>query len=405
MQVRASVIMPDRLLSGQDIMTVSTQDDFELGDTDSEEELNAGSSQLLEEKYKKQMRQIFPQKIELPISTLTTMIKEQIRLDPEFQRRDRWDNNKRSRFIESVVMNVPIPPVFLGEDDYGTYVVLDGRQRLTAINEFLKNNFALEGLKVWSELNGARYSDLELKNLDRTLTRRFIPAVLLLKESSPEVKYDVFDRLNTGGVHANDMEIRNAIFQGPFNKLLHELSENKNFRRAWGIPEDQKEKMGNTLYSQMLDVELVLRFFALQQPALISGRLKDYLSVFMKERNDLYKSNAQVTAADKSVFERAIEVATVIFGEEAFARKSPDGNYRKSAPLADAVLYGLSRLDPSKLTLGDIATLKVELRQMFDNDKDFGAATTSGTNGKGAIIMRTSKTRDLAEKIAPHAVI
>jgi hypothetical protein len=85
----------------------------------------------LEEKYSKQMRQIHPQKIELPISTLRTMVEEQIKLNPEFQRRDRWDTKKQSRFVESIIMNVPVPPVFLGEDKYGSYVVLDGRQRLT----------------------------------------------------------------------------------------------------------------------------------------------------------------------------------------------------------------------------------------------------------------------------------
>lgn len=79
------------------------------------------------------MRQIVSQKIDLPISTLPEMIKEQIDLNPDFQRRDRWDVEKQSRFIESIIINVPIPPVFLGEDQYGKYVVLDGRQRLTAI--------------------------------------------------------------------------------------------------------------------------------------------------------------------------------------------------------------------------------------------------------------------------------
>src|ERR1700686_3289277 len=88
----------------------------------------------LEEKDSKEMRQIVSQKIDLPISTLPEMIKEQINLNPDFQRRDRWDEEKQSRFIESIIMNVPIPPVFLGEDQYGSYVVLDGRQRLTAIN-------------------------------------------------------------------------------------------------------------------------------------------------------------------------------------------------------------------------------------------------------------------------------
>ena len=112
----------------------------------------------LEQKYSKEMRQIVSQKIDLPISTLPEMIKEQIDLNPDFQRRDRWDVEKQSRFIESIIMNVPIPPVFLGEDQYGKYVVLDGRQRLTAIKDFLSNIFKLTGLKVWEDLNGQNYA-------------------------------------------------------------------------------------------------------------------------------------------------------------------------------------------------------------------------------------------------------
>src|SRR2546426_182230 len=107
------------------------------------------SLNTLEKKYSAQMRQIVTQKIDLPISTLPQMIKEQIDLKPDFQRRDRWNIEKRSRFIESLIMNVPIPPVFLGEDEYGNYVVLDGRQRLTALHDFLANKYALKGLSVW----------------------------------------------------------------------------------------------------------------------------------------------------------------------------------------------------------------------------------------------------------------
>src|SRR5688572_20239184 len=100
----------------------------------------------IEKKYQKQMRQLVSQKLDLPVSTLPVMLKEQIKLNPEFQRRDRWDESRQSRLIESLVMNVPIPPVFLGEDEYGQYVVLDGRQRLTAVSKFLANNLKLKGL-------------------------------------------------------------------------------------------------------------------------------------------------------------------------------------------------------------------------------------------------------------------
>ena len=222
---------------------------IELGDDAPGEPLS-----VLEAKYRDQMRQIVTQKLDLPISTLSEMITEQINLSPDFQRRDIWNLEKRSRFIESIIMNVPIPPVFLGEDEYGSYVVLDGRQRLTAIYEFLKNHYPLKALEVWNDLNGLSYHDLEKRKLDKALTRRFVPAVVILKESSAQVKYDVFDRLNQGGVIAEPMEIRNAVYPGAFNRLLHDLSAHETFRKLWNIPLDNDALSSNTTYNRMRDV-------------------------------------------------------------------------------------------------------------------------------------------------------
>ncbi|CAJ0709367.1 hypothetical protein LMG19089_04965 [Ralstonia edaphis] len=365
---------------------------------------SGGASGLLEEKYSKQMRQIHPQKIELPISTLQAMIKDQITLNPEFQRRDRWDNKKRSRFVESIIMNVPVPPVFLGEDEYGSYVVLDGRQRLTAIHEFLKNSFPLEDLTVWKELNGLRYADLELQGLNRTLTRRFIPAILLLKESSPEVKYDVFDRLNTGGVKANEMEIRNAVFRGAFTKLLHDLSEIPDFRRMWDIPEDPKARAENAIYSSMEDVELVLRFFALRDSQAIEGRLKDYLGYFMKIRNGIYKSDPAQKEIDEALFRRAVESTYSILGVDAFSRLSPDGRYRKSAPLSDAIMHAMSFVNLQQATPEEKANIKTAIDNLKASNDDFKAAVTSGTNGKGSITTRLTLAKEAVTAAAPNAI-
>jgi hypothetical protein len=284
-----------------------------------EEPVEAGPS-ALEQKYSKEMRQIVSQKIDLPISTLPEMIKEQIELNPDFQRRDRWDVDKQSRFIESIIMNVPIPPVFLGEDQYGKYVVLDGRQRLTAIRDFLSNLFKLSGLKVWEDLNGQNYNDLQKKKLAAAITRRFVPAVVILKESSSQVKYDVFDRLNTGGVIAEPMEIRNAVFQGDFNKLIRNLADLPEFRRLWDIPSEQGAREKNPLYRDMSDVELVLRFFALSEYDHMDMKFKDYLGDFMDRRNKEYASQKELAAADQDRFRRAVENCWIVFGEAAFRK-------------------------------------------------------------------------------------
>jgi hypothetical protein len=354
----------------------------------------------LEQKYRVQMRQIVSQKIELPISALKGMIQAQIKLSPEFQRRDRWNQDKQSRFIESIIMNVPIPPVFLGEDEYGDYTVLDGRQRLTAIYEFLRNTYVLRNLEVWSELNGLRFSDLEKKQLDRALTRRFVPAVVILKESSPEVKYDVFDRLNTGGVVAEPMEIRNAVFPGPFNKQLHKLSEDPTFRRLWDIPLEPDERANNRLYSRMGDLELVLRFFALSDYEHMEMRFKDYLSEYMDLRNQAYSADPALQQQDTDRFMRAVNNSRRVFGDNAFRKPLVDGSLGyKSAPLADAVMVGLSQVDAATLTQEQCQKIVDGVRTLCTANPVFQKAIGTGTNGKGAIKTRITLFGELVNRV------
>jgi hypothetical protein len=359
---------------------------------DSGDDPHADPQPTLEDKYKDQMRQIMPQKIELPISTLLAMIDAQINLNPDFQRRDRWSRPHQSRFIESIIMNVPVPPVFLGEDEYSSYVVLDGRQRLTAVSEFLKNNYSLEKLKVWSELNGKTFNDLKKLKLDKFFTRRFIPAIVILKESSPEVKFDVFERLNTGAVIAEPMEIRNAVFQGGFNDQLHELSDEHAFRKLWGIPTNDIEREKDQTFKTMGDLELVLRFFALREYRSMNLRYKDYLSIFMSDRNAAYKQQPALKDADNQLFMTAVGNSLTVFNDSAFRRPTTG---QRSAPLADAYMVALSEIDPQAL---DDARKRERVRQALNRlateDAEFQKAFGTGTNGKGAISLRIEKAKE-----------
>jgi hypothetical protein len=368
-------------------MSKSSETEIESGDESPTETLQA-----LEEKYRAQMRQIVSQKIELPISTFKEMVSKQINLSPDFQRRDRWNNEKGSRFIESIIMNVPIPPVFLGEDEYGKYLVLDGRQRLTAVFRFLNNEYPLEKLKVWPELNDCIFSTLEKRGLDRTLTRRFIPAVVILRESTPEVKYDVFDRLNTGGVVAEPMEIRNAIYGGDFNKLLHEVTNDVVFRKLWGIPLDDLERENNATYARMKDLELALRFFALRNPETMELNFRDHLSTYMSDRNEEYKTNPQAVVLDREQFRLAIMNVWAIFNGAAFLRP---GRQVKSAPLADAFMVALSEI-PETLANSRNAEIKAALNRLFE-DENFIKVISSGTNGKSAISTRIKLAREAVQ--------
>lgn len=350
----------------------------------------------LEKKYQAQMRQIVTQKLDLPVSALQTMLKEQIELSPDFQRRDRWNEMRQSRWIESLVMNVPIPPVFLGEDEYGKYVVLDGRQRLTAISKFLNNELKLSGLTVWDDLNGMTFQEMVKRKLDKYLTRRFVPAVVILKESSLIVKYDVFDRLNTGGVEANPMEIRNAICRGSFSNNLVKLSRMPDFCTLWGIPTDDIEAEGNQLFRSMTDMEIALRFFALSEVGSMTTGFKGYLSEFMAERNKAYEKNPLLSSQDELLFTQAVKCCTKVFGDTAFCKKPVSGKQR-SIPFSDALMISLAEFDPDTITPSIAAAIEKNVTDLFTS-ATFLKAIGSGTNGRGAIESRILEAKTAVRK-------
>jgi hypothetical protein len=370
-------------------------DDIDRGDLEEAEyENDEFSLTSLEAKYSDQMRQIYPVRIDLSLFGLKAQIEHQIELKPEFQRRNRWNEKDRSRFIESIIMNVPVPPVFLGEEKYGKYVVLDGRQRLTAVYRFLSDDLRLEGLKVWTELNGKVYSQIQEKGFGATIERRFLPGILLAKESSPEVKYEVFDRLNTGGIKANPMEVRNAVFPGEFNRFLHHASSQPDFRRLWGLPitTDPEELEAHAFYRQMDDIASVLRFFALRRGTLDGMKFKDYLNDYMSTRNRHYQGNSELRQEDEDLFSIMIENCISVFGYDAFVK--PDGTGKRSVPYADAVMQAFADPRISGLTEASKAQIRAGFQELVA-DSQFKKSISTGTNGPSAINTRISMAKSV----------
>ena len=212
-----------------------------------------------------------------------------LNLHPEYQRRLVWDRKKKSPLIESLLMNVPIPPVFLFEYDLNLYETMDGQQRLNTILDFYTNRFKLTGLSTWSDLNGRTYSDCPPR-IQRGLDRRRLSAVILLAESTStlsaanDVRRTVFERLNTGGQNLNAQELRNCLYAGPFNELLISLAGERLFNEIWEIPPYEDNIRGNQItprlrenrwFKRMSDCEIVLRFFAFRRSSRLRGAVKD----------------------------------------------------------------------------------------------------------------------------------
>jgi hypothetical protein len=326
--------------------------------------------------------------------------KRWVNLRPEYQRRRRWDLRKQSRLIESLLMNVPVPPIFLYETDLSRYEVMDGQQRLVSIIEYYEGKFELKSLRAWSSLNGLRYRDLP-ERLKRGLDRRRISAVILLAESAPpeeiqfaDIRREVFERLNTGGTALNPQELRNSIFGGPFNDLIVELSATKLFCKMWDIPVHPRapkpaelEKLqNNDLYRKMADCQIVLRFFAFRDKRYVSGSVKSMLDTCMKR-------NLAISAANiknyQQVFTSRLKLVYDIFGPDAF-RLPASQNSRHSRPLADALMIACDRLWSESANLQKHKTqLRKKLDSLLGSEKSY-AVIVGRPNTAKAVLRRIS---------------
>jgi len=277
--------------------------------------------------------------------------KELIDTAPGYQRRLRWTNKKRSLLIESFLLNIPVPPVFLFEHDYNEYEVIDGRQRIETIRSFLANDFPLSSLEYWPELERKRFNDLPMV-LQKGLLRRSLPAVVLLAETQGvgaddiDVRRVLFDRLNTGGIRLNPQELRNALYPGTFNALLIRLARSEPFTTTWGIPpfsknedvEPPEDLLKNALFASLADAELVLRFFALRDAIVEkrAGSLRRILDRFMERNKDIGSSEANALG---ELFLGTLARLVALFDKEPFRLPTIK---RPSRPLYDALMVALS---------------------------------------------------------------
>ena len=198
-------------------------------------------------------RNVFTDSKDFTLSNLREMFDEgDIVTNPDYQRDYVYDNKKASKLIESILMGIPIPTVYLCQEDDETFSVIDGQQRITSFVHYLENEFPLTALTELPELNGKRYKDLE-KPIQKRLKSASLRAIIILKESQ-ELKYEIFARLNQGSVSLRPQELRNCIFRGTFNNMLEELSGNKYLETLFHDKNNRKSYQ-----------ERILRFFALLQ--------------------------------------------------------------------------------------------------------------------------------------------
>lgn len=315
-------------------------------------------------------------------------------LSPRFQRRNRWERDRQSKLIESFAMNAPVPPVYLAEESRGSFAVIDGKQRLTAIVQFLNNEFRLTDLSFRKDLSGR--SALELPpQIQSTLAMRPLRVVTVMRQTADWVKHEVFMRLNTGGQALNAQEIRNVAFAGPLNDRLLTLALHPLLRDQLKIRDER-----SSAYADMSDVEYVLRFFAMAESwRNFGGSMREALDSFMMKNLDISPNQIE-RLVDR--FMRSMEFAEALWGQYAFKRF--DGQQWRDQMLGavyDAQMVAIDLCDDMLLERAVVRRRDVvDATERLFADSNFEASVRTATNTSSKVQYRIEAVRHMLHEVA-----
>lgn len=346
-----------------------------------------------------------PSKIDIIVKTMTLGSLEnrlengELDLTPDFQRQANvWNAKRKARLIESIFLRIPLPSFYFSEDEDGTYAVVDGLQRLCAIFHFMKPTalakatgvklipLELQDLQYLKELNGDTFEKLDRK-FQRRISELEITANIIRANTPPAVKFNVFARLNQGGMPLNAQEIRNAIFPGIWRKKVRSMAEHPFFIKATD---------GKVRTERQQDVELVLRFVALWQLGKPFERppnqtLDEFLNSVVEEKLSQWSDTKWVEA--ERAFIHAIHAAKSIFGRHTFRKSSRTERRRpinRGLFEAQLIVCGMMRQENLDIVLSRRDDVSRRFAEALDDDDMFiqsllyatGSATSSNNRIK-----------------------
>lgn len=295
-----------------------------------------------------------------------------------------------------MLLEVPLPVIYLAEDKTGKEEVIDGQQRLTALFHFLENRYALRNLKALTHLNGKSFKDLDKEN-QKTFRNYSIRTVTFKKESDENLRFDIFERLNTGAIPLNEQEIRNCIYHGPYNALLIELSQDKDYQFLMGLSGPEK---------RMRDVEYVLRFGAFFHSTYL--KYKPSMAQFMNEDMRKYRNISAPDADEmRNAFKNSVSLIRSLLGNKAFKRfykgsaESTQGHWeekRFNASLYDVLMWSFSNRDKNQV-MAKLDAIREALVFLMAEDQDFIDSIELGTSSTKMVTHRFDKWRKALDDV------
>lgn len=323
-------------------------------------------------------------------------------LQPDFQRHFVWDKKKSSRLIESALLDIPLPVIYLSEEKNGKEHIIDGQQRLTAFFSFIDGNFLngevfrLTDLKVFKELNKKLFKELDEELQDKIKYCK-IRTITFKRESNPGLKFEIFERLNTGAVSLNYQELRNCIYRGPYNNLLKKLSQDKDFMYLLGLKNPEK---------RMRDIELVSRFAAFYHATYL--KYKPSIRRFLDKDMEKHQFLKEVEVIElRNAFKNAVTITRSLLDTHAFKRfykgdeKNPNGYWepkRFNASLYDILMYSFSGEDKNRV-YQYLDSVREALIHLMISDQEFIDSIELSTSSVQAVTIRFDKWRSTLQKI------
>ncbi|MHC1712518.1 MAG: DUF262 domain-containing protein [Solidesulfovibrio sp.] len=320
---------------------------------------------------------------------------QEIDISPDFQRSAGiWTDKVQSRLIESLLLRIPIPAFYFDATDDNKWIVVDGLQRLTTIKRFVVDqSLSLTGLQFL----GADYKDRHFRDLPRSIQRRIEEADIVLylikPGTPPDVKFTVFQRINTGGLPLSAQEIRHALNQGPITTTLKGLAESKEFVTATA---------GGVSPNRMADRECVLRFIAFTLIDPVEYKTDDFDLFLNKAMASANKMSPPQLTTLSNQFLKAMNAAYNIFGNDAFRKryKTTDGRYPVNKALFESWSVNLGKLND--LDIEHLIVHSELIKNKFIElmgDRTFDNAISQGTGSISRVTDRFSKIKKIIEEV------
>ncbi len=339
----------------------------------------------ISDEIQKYRQEIKSERMDMSFGEIINMYKDkEIIISPEYQRAFRWDEQRQSDFIESILLGIPFPSIFVATNADGKWELIDGLQRVSTVlaffNELKDENgksYPKNGLKLveGSLIKGLKGVTIDTLPLEYKLQIKRTPCrvEIILKESEFKMRYELFKRLNTGGEGLSRQEIRNCIFRGldsRYSNFVAELSNNKIFREIVNISTQNEEMM----YYE----ELVLRYLTLknQGTRYVQANIQDYMDNYLE--NQCKKFDESTVNGDRQLFENIMNILKGLKEKNIFKL----GRRYFTTSMYDAIMLSLSEdiANLSQIDISELGQKIAELKEREEFAKYVGSASSNPTS-------------------------